>query len=61
MKVHRNNPLEIHMISDPTLTLPLPGEGTVPPPGRGEARRGSWVDSCKILVEMYSNAKRSNH
>ncbi len=26
---------------DPTLTLPLPGEGIVPPPGKGEAR-GSW-------------------
>jgi succinate-semialdehyde dehydrogenase / glutarate-semialdehyde dehydrogenase len=26
---------------DPTLTLPLPGEGTVPPPGKGEARKGS--------------------
>ncbi len=26
---------------DPTLTLPFPGEGTVPPPGKGEVRRGS--------------------
>ncbi len=65
------------MISDPTLTLPsvtargvtlppasmqsLPGEGTVPPPGKGEARKGSLVGSCKFLVEMYPNAKRSNH
>jgi hypothetical protein len=40
---------------DPTLTLPLPGEGTditlqkigskVPPPGKGEARRGSSFHS----------------
>ena len=26
---------------DPTLTLPLPGEGTAPHPGKGEAGRGS--------------------
>lgn len=26
---------------DPSLTLPLPGEGTVPPLGKGEVRRGS--------------------
>jgi BatD DUF11 like domain len=26
---------------DPTLTLPFPAEGIVPPPGKGEVRRGS--------------------
>ncbi len=34
---------------DPTLTLPLPGEGTVPPPGKGEARRGSF---CILLISL---------
>ncbi len=32
---------------DPTLTLPMPGEGTVPPYEKGEARRGS-ISSTEI-------------
>jgi DNA polymerase-3 subunit gamma/tau len=50
---------------DPTLTLPFPGEGTVPatvapslsvaeivpPPGKGEVRRGSIVQSDNLVEE----------
>ena len=32
---------EFARILDPLLTSPLPGEGTVPSPGKGEVRRGS--------------------
>ncbi len=35
---------------DPTLTLPFPGEGTVPPPGKGEARRGSGFSILLIFI-----------
>jgi len=35
---------------DPTLTLPLPGEGTVPPPGKGEARRGSLYSFFLLFI-----------
>ena len=36
---------------DPTLTLPLPGEGIVPPPGKGEARRGASAAERYPLID----------
>ena len=35
-------PSQVEEQKDPSLTHPLPREGTVPPPGKGEVRRGSF-------------------
>ncbi len=52
MKVNAGIPRSRNVV-DPTLTLPFPGEGTVPPPGKGEARRGSTKSGLVTAAERY--------
>lgn len=54
MKVNAGIPRSLNS-SDPTLTLPFPGEGIVPPlgKGKGDARRGSTKSSSVTAAERY--------